>query len=116
MPITPRMCSSALRLDGNHDNEILSVALKFLTYSYSPDTSYVTLDRDAYTSTIFVANKKEIKAQLIFGPNFADSYRMLCDIGTKTLYTLCSKEQIDGYVNISTEQASNSTNIASIAM
>ena len=51
-----------------------------------------------------------------WGPDFADSYGMLCDMGTKSLYTLCSKEQIDGCVNISTEQYRNSTNTASVAM
>ncbi|THX91240.1 hypothetical protein D6D08_03297 [Aureobasidium pullulans] len=145
-------------LDGNHDNEIPSAALKFSTYSYGPDTSHVTLDRDACASTIFAADEKEIKdapidtsmakrsnlqrrarlswmeqklvisnipshsatnlcnSETSWGPDFADSYGMLCDMGTKTLYTLCSKEQIDGCVNISTEQYRNSTNTASVAM
>ncbi|THZ51688.1 hypothetical protein D6C90_01633 [Aureobasidium pullulans] len=145
-------------LDGNHDNEIPSAALKFSTYSYGPDTSHVTLDRDACASTIFAADEKEIKdapidtsmakrsnlqrrarlswmeqklvisnipshsatnlcnSETSWGPDFADSYGILCDMGTKTLYTLCSKQQIDGCVNISTEQASNSTNPASVAM
>ncbi|KEQ79809.1 hypothetical protein M438DRAFT_282839 [Aureobasidium pullulans EXF-150] len=140
-------------LDGNHDNEIPSAALKFSTYSYGPDTSHVTLDRDACASTIFAADEKEIKGNMAkrsnlqrrarlswmeqklvisnipshsatnlcnsetsWGPDFADSYGMLCDMGTKTLYTLCSKEQIDGCVNISTEQYRNSTNTASVAM
>lgn len=50
-------------LDGNHDNEIPSAALKFSTYSYGPDTSHVTLDRDACASTIFAADEKEIKGK-----------------------------------------------------
>ncbi|KAI5274719.1 hypothetical protein E4T47_02309 [Aureobasidium subglaciale] len=37
-----------------------------------------------------------------WGPDFVDSHGKLCDMGTKTLYTLCSNENVDGCVEVST--------------
>ncbi|KAI5203692.1 hypothetical protein E4T39_04069 [Aureobasidium subglaciale] len=50
-----------------------------------------------------------------WGPDFVDSHGKLCDMGTKTLYTLCSNENIDGCVEISTGASNGTSNDVSVA-
>ncbi|CAD0096773.1 unnamed protein product [Aureobasidium vineae] len=51
-----------------------------------------------------------------WGPDFASSSDgKLCDMATKTLYTLCSKEQIDGCVEVDTKPVNDAAHTASVA-
>ena len=52
-----------------------------------------------------------------WGPDFATPNEgKLCDMSTKTLYTLCSKEDVDGCVEISTNAGNGTANQPSVAM
>ncbi|KAH0366719.1 hypothetical protein KCU65_g5153, partial [Aureobasidium melanogenum] len=51
-----------------------------------------------------------------WGPDFASpSEGKLCDMSTKTLYTLCSKEQVDGCVEINTNPVNGTTQQRTVA-
>lgn len=51
-----------------------------------------------------------------WGPDFATPNEgKLCDMSTKTLYTLCSSEDIDGCVEISTSSGNGTANQLSVA-
>ncbi|KAI5250350.1 hypothetical protein E4T43_00130 [Aureobasidium subglaciale] len=50
-----------------------------------------------------------------WGPDFVDSHGKLCDMGTKTLYTLCSNENVDGCVEVSTGSSNGTSNSVSVA-
>ncbi|KAK6006582.1 hypothetical protein QM012_006992 [Aureobasidium pullulans] len=55
-------------------------------------------------------------SQTSWGPDFVSSTEgKLCDMATKTLYTLCSKEQVDGCVKIDTEPTDGASQTASVA-
>ncbi|KEQ74103.1 hypothetical protein M436DRAFT_44771 [Aureobasidium namibiae CBS 147.97] len=52
-----------------------------------------------------------------WGPDFATlNEGKLCDMSTKTLYTLCSKENVDGCVDISTASGNGTATQPSVAM
>jgi hypothetical protein len=52
-----------------------------------------------------------------WGPDFATPKEgKLCDMSTKTLYTLCSKEDVDGCVEISTNPTNGTAQQPSVAM
>jgi hypothetical protein len=52
-----------------------------------------------------------------WGPDFATPNEgKLCDMSTKTLYTLCSKEDVDGCVEISTNPTNGTAQQPSVAM
>lgn len=51
-----------------------------------------------------------------WGPDFVSSVEgKLCDMSTKTLYPLCSKEQVDGCVEIETKPANSAARTVSVA-
>lgn len=51
-----------------------------------------------------------------WGPDFASPTEgKLCDMSTKTLYTLCSKEQVDGCIEINTSPVNGTTQQRTVA-